>query len=72
MLTQTIAQDKYNIHGSETIVGSFFIAFFMSTQFQKLVSTFFKNKVKVKRIQIFFLPSFDPKKEQEKMPTFRQ
>ena len=52
MLTQTIAQDKYNIHGSETIVGSFFIAFFMSTQFQKLVSTFFKNKVKVNRIQM--------------------
>ena len=47
LLTQTIAQDKYNIHRSETIVGSFF----MSTQFQKLVSTFFKNKVKVKKIQ---------------------
>ena len=40
MLTQTIAQDKYNIYRSETIVGSFF----MSRQFQKLVSTFFKNK----------------------------
>ena len=53
MLTQTIAQDKYNIHGSETIVvGSFFI----SSQFQKLVSTFFKNKKNL--VTIFFFSHF--------------
>ena len=60
MLTQTIAQDKYNIYRSETIVVG---SFFMSSQFQKLVSTFFKYK---KNLVTIFLPLFQPKNERKK------
>ena len=68
MLTQTIAQDKYNIYGSETIEGSFF----MFMQFKKLVSTFFQEQGEGQKNYeaILFCLHFTIKKK-GKMPIFR-